>query len=228
MPFKKLNKAGHSEDRDLRAAGKNITNKSHIIAGAQQPEQNQFASPVNENQLKKAADDVVPENTSCNTQWAERDFTSWAIQRNQQVPEDPVPLDLLGSLDAELVCKPLCKFVLKTRNSSGQHYPPATMRALLSAINRIFTENKALFSIFNKDDPQFHDLQCTMDLVSSELHRKGIGTERKHASVITIEDKDALWAAGLFGTSTPLSLQHIVFFMWGFSFASEVFKSTMT
>ena len=226
--MKKLNKAGHSEDRDLRAAGKNITNKSHITAGAQQPERNRFASPVTENQLKKAADGVVPENTRCNTQWAERNFTSWEIQRNQQVPEDPVPLDLLRSHDAELVCKPLCKYVLETRNSSGHHYPPATIRALLSVINQIFRENKAVFSIFNKDDPQFHDLQCTMDLVSSELQRKGIGTERKHASVITIEDKDALWAAGSFGTSTPLSLQHTVFFMWGFSFASEVFKSTMT
>ena len=154
---------------------------------------------------------MVLENTRCNTQWAERNFTSWAIQRNQQVLEDPVPLDLLGSYDAELVCKTLCTFVIETCNSSGQYYPPATTRALLSVINQIFRENKALFSILNKGDPQFHDLQRTMDLVSSELHRKGIGTECKHASVITIEDEDALWAAGSFGTSTPLSLQHTAF-----------------
>ena len=133
--LKKLNKAGHSEGRNLRLARKNITNKPHITAGAQQPERNQFASPVTENQLKKAADGVVPENIRRNTQWAKRNFTSWAIQCNQQVPEDPVPLDLLRSHDAELVCKSLCKFVLETRNSSGQHYPPATIRALLSGIN---------------------------------------------------------------------------------------------
>jgi len=151
------------------------------------------------------------------------------MQRNQQVPKDLVPLDLLRSHDADLVCKTLCKFILETHNSSGQHYPPATIRALLSAINHIFRENKAPFSIFNKNDSQFHDLQCTMDSVTSELHRKGIGTEhKKHASVITIEYEDAFWAAGSLGTSTPLSLQHTVFFMWGSSFASEVFKNTMT
>lgn len=40
LSLKKLNKGSHSEDRDLRAARKNITNKPHITAGAQQPEQN--------------------------------------------------------------------------------------------------------------------------------------------------------------------------------------------
>ena len=143
---------------------------------------------------------------------------NWAMQRNWLVPEDPVPLDLLKSHDAELVCKSLCKFVLETRNSSGQHYPPATIRALLSAINRIFRENKAPFSLFNKDDPQFTNLQRTMDSVSSELHRKGIGAEHKHASVITTKDEDALWAAGSLGTSKPMSLQHTVFFYVGLQF----------
>ena len=225
LSLKKANKASHSEDRDVRGAAKNITNiKPHNSAGMQ----NRFASPVSDNQLKKAASGVVPENTRCNTNWAERNFINWAKQRNQQVLKEPIPLDLLLSHDAELVCKTLCKFILETHNSSGQPYPPASIRALLSAINRIFRENKAPFSIFNKDDAQFHDLHCTMDSVSSELHRKGIGTEYKHASLLTIEDEDALWAAGSLGTSTPLCLQHTVFFMWGSSFASKVFKNTTT
>lgn len=114
----------------------------HTTAGAQQ---NQFASPVSKSQLKKAAEGVVPENTKCNTHWAERNFMNWAMQRNQQVPEDPVPLDLFRSHDAELVCKNLWKFVLETHNNNGQHYPPATIRCLLNAINRIFKENKHHF-----------------------------------------------------------------------------------
>ena len=125
---------------------------------------------------------------------------------------------MLQSRDAKLVCKTLCKFVLETRNSSGQHYPPATIRCLLSGLNRILKENKAPFSILGKDDPQFHDLHCTMDSVSSELHKKGIGTEHKHAAVIATEEEDALWAAGSLGTSTPLSLQHTVYFYVGLQF----------
>ena len=140
--------------------------------------------PISGNQLKKAATGVVPTNTRCNSQWAERNFIEWAKQRNLQKLEDPVPSDRLQSNDTELVCKTLCKFVLKTRNSSGQQYPPATIRSLLSWLNHIFKEKKAPFSILDKDDPQFHDLHWTMDSVSSKLHKKGIGTEHKHVSVI--------------------------------------------
>ena len=125
---------------------------------------------------------------------------------------------MLQSHDAKLVCKTLCKFVLKTQNSSRQHYPPATIRCLLSGLNHILKENKAPFSILDKDDPQFRDLHRTMDSVSSELHKKGIGTEHKCAAVIATEEEDTLWVAGSLGTSTPLSLQHTVFVYVGLQF----------
>ena len=134
---------------------------------------------------------------------------------------------MLQSHDAKLVCKTLCKFVLEIRNSSGQHYPPATIRSLLNGLNRILKENKTPFSILDNDDPLFRYLHHTMDSVSSELHKKGIRTEHKHAAVIATEEEDCLWAAGSLGTTMPLSLQHTVFYV-GSSFASEVFKNIMT
>ena len=131
----------------------NTTNtKPHITSNALQ---NRFASPVSENQFKKADIGVVPANTRSNLQMAERNFIEWEKQHDQQEPEDPKPLDLLQSHIAELACKTLCKFVLETRNSSGQHYPPATIRSLLSGINRILKENKAPFSILDKDAHSF-------------------------------------------------------------------------
>ena len=163
-----MNKAGHSKDCDLQAAAKNITNKPYITSSAQQPGWNQFASSVSENQLKNVAIGVVLKMPDVIHMGRERNFTNWATQCNQQVPEDPVLLDLLRSHDTELVCETLCKFVLETCNSSGQYYPPTTIRALLSEINQIFRENKAPFS------SQFHNLQHTMDLVCSELHKKEI------------------------------------------------------
>ena len=48
------------------------------------------------------------------------------MQRNQHKLEDLVSLDLLQSHEAGLVIKTPFKFVLKTQNSSEQHYPPAT------------------------------------------------------------------------------------------------------
>ena len=131
----------------------NITNtKPHITSNALQ---NRFASLVSENHLKKADTGVVPANTRSNLQQAERNFIEWEKQHNQQELEDPEPLDLLQSHDAELVYKTICKFVVETRNSSGQHYPPATIRSLLSGINHTMKENKASFSILDKDAQSF-------------------------------------------------------------------------
>ena len=72
---------------------------------------------------------------------------------------------------------------METQREDGKPYPPASLRCLLSALNRILQDNKAPFSVFDKKDPQFRDLMRTLDTVSSELHCEGIGAQHKSASV---------------------------------------------
>ena len=83
---------------------------------------------------------------------------------------------------------------LRFRNSKRKWkpLPPGTIRSLLSALNRIMQRNKALFSVFDKNDLQFRDLMHTLNAISSDLHRQGIGAKRKHASVITVDDENVL------------------------------------
>ena len=69
-------------------------------------------------------------------------------------------------------------------NSKGRWQTIPAASCLLSALNRILQDNKAPFSVFDKKDPQFRDLMRTLDTVSSELHREGIGAQHKSASVI--------------------------------------------
>lgn len=57
-----------------------------------------------------------------------------------------------------------------------------------TGLNRIHA-NKAPFSLFNKEDLRFHDLLNTVDSVSSELHRKGVGSQQKQSPLITREDQ---------------------------------------
>lgn len=177
-----------------------------------------FGSPTSEEKLSKAAKGVVPSNTANNTRWAESNFLNWVRERNKRVPDEPVPLDLLKSHNADLVSKQLCRFVLETRREDGNRYPPATLRSLLSALNRIMQENKVPFSIFNKNDLRFRDLMLTLDSISSELHRQGVGAQRKHAGVITHDDENMLWEQGRLGNTSPRVLQHTVFFCCGLQF----------
>ena len=159
-----------------------------------------FGSLSSEKKLKEAAEGVIPKNTVNNTRWAENNFLVWAKERNKRVVDDPVPMDLLESQDANLVNKHLCCYVLETRRENGSHYPPGTMRSLLSDLMQ---HSKAPFSVFDKNNLRFRDLMHTLDAISSDLHRQGIGAQRKHASVITVDDENVLWEQGKFCDASP-------------------------
>ena len=98
---------------------------------------------------------------------------------------------------------------METHNA--EPYPPATLRLLLSGINHILKANKAPFSIFNKEDPVFHNLMLTMNSLSSNLHSKGIGAQWRSIEITVREDEDLFWAKGSLGSGSPQMLKHTVF-----------------
>ena len=55
---------------------------------------------MSEEELVTTAKGVILSNTICNTRWAENNFRAWAVEWNKLCPEDPVPLNLLKSHDA--------------------------------------------------------------------------------------------------------------------------------
>lgn len=180
--------------------------------------QNRFAEPVEEATFTEAAKGVVPENTKQANIWAARTFESWVNHRNKIKPDEPIPSDLLECKDPEVVSRVLRYFVMEVRRSDGECYPPGTIRNLLSGLNRIMKDNGVPFSIFNKEDRRFGELLRTLDTITSSLHRKGVGSVRNAAPVISFEHEDMFWSKGLLGTGTPRSLQHAVFYVLGLNF----------
>ncbi len=191
-------------------------------AGAGEASRPRFGEPVSDVRRDMAAKGVIPANTDFSTKWAVNTFMTWATQRNERLPnDDPVPRDLLECTDAGKICKFLCLFALETRRENGKPYPPASIRSLLSGLNRVLRANNAPFSILDKGDVRFLPLLNTMDTVSSELHREGVGVERKSAGVISPEDEEKMWQEGAFGLSPPKVLQQTVFFyLHGHAFRS--------
>ena len=108
-----------------------------------------------------------------------------------------------------------------------QTYPPASLRSLLSALNRILQANKPPFSVFDKKNLQFRDLMHTLNSVSSELHCEGIGAQHKSASLIIYEDENVLWERELLRDDTP-RVQHTMFFYAGLQFVYGASRSSMT
>ena len=135
-------------------------------------------------ELDKLAEGLKPANTEASTQWAVNNFTKWAENQRKLASHDPAPVDLLGCHNPATVSKYLCMFVAETWKENGEKYPPATIRTLLSGINRTMQEWKVPFSIFDKQNPAFFNLWKILDAVSSTLHRKGVGANKKDAAVI--------------------------------------------
>ena len=109
---------------------------------------------------------------------------------------------------------------MEARKVDSKRYPPGTtcIRNLLHGISRELIKNKALFAILDKSDLHFRELNLTLDSVSSELHRTGIGVNKKSAQVISTDLEDLCWEKGSLGTSSPTVLQHTIFFYIGLHF----------
>ena len=167
---------------------------------------------------EKAARGAIPSNTEASTRWALKNFKLWATNHPAVNPSDPVPADLLESLDPNLVCRWLCRYVMETRREDGHPYPPSTLRSLLSGINRVLQSNHAPFSVLDKTNPCFRDLLKTLDSVSSDLHRQGVRATKHSAPIISQEHEELFWKKGLLGLSSPKVLQCTVFYYVGLNF----------
>ena len=65
----------------------------------------------------------------------------------------------------------------------------------------------------DRQDLRFRDVRGTCDTIYHELHPQGVGTEVKHAAVISSEEEDQLWLSGVLGCTNPKNVQNAVFFL---------------
>ena len=117
-------------------------------------QENLHIPPFTEGKSQLSALEVESTHTIANL-WIHIEQVIGCVRHNRKCPEDPAPLDLLHSYDANLACKNLCWFAMETRREDGKPYLPASLRCLLSVLNRILQDNKALFSVFDEKDHSF-------------------------------------------------------------------------
>ena len=108
--------------------------------------------------------------------------------------------------------------MFETRKTDGSRYLPATLRSQVSGLNHELQRNGAPFSVLDKSDGRFGALLKTLDTLSCELHREGIGAGKKSAKVVDSEHEMLFWEKNLLGVSRPKLLQCTVFFYVGLNF----------
>ena len=163
-------------------------------------------APRNHSRLTRSASAL-----KINTRWAVKNFEEWAACHNKCHPENLCPPGVLLSDDADEVSTWLQKYVLGTRKTSGEKYPPRTLHMLLSGLQRYMHEQKEhSFHIFSQDLPPFQKLANTCDSYYRELREQGVGADTKETEVFTVEDIDKLWSSSVLNTHSPQGLLNAV------------------
>ena len=175
-----------------------------------------FAAFVTDEQVAALSKGVTPANTDKSTKWAVNNFEAWKEARNQKYPDDQVPDDLFMCTNPTILSVHLSRFVLKTRKSNSEYYPPKTLYLILCGILRHMRSiNPGCVNFLDKKDVRFKSLHGVMDAHFHQLHSTGIGRDVKHARVLTTDDEEKLWRNGVMGTKTPKALQNAAFFIVG-------------
>ena len=172
-----------------------------------------FNGPTSPEALATLSLGFVPKNTLTNNDWALSNFMQWAEWRRKAYPGDPVPVDVLTSVDAVILNKWLSLYIIETRKQDGQRYPTSTLNLLLCGLKRHMKKlNPLVPNFLNEKDPRFTGLR---DSIARKLRNDGIGVSVQHAEVISRDEEAHLWSEGVLGVGTPSSLLRAIFFMNG-------------
>jgi len=76
---------------------------------------------------------------------------------------------------------------------------------------------KPAIDFFN--DPTFAEFKLNLDAEMKRLQKKGLGSKKRQAEPLSIEEEEQLWAKGLLGSTNPQALVDTMLFMNGLYFA---------
>ena len=150
----------------LPAPPKQATSLSSNNSPSSTQTSKRFGKFVGDEELSVLAKGVIPANTDKSTKWALPNFNAWKEARNREHPNNPVPEDLFTISEPEIINTQLSRYVVETRKSNGDYYPPKTLHQLLCGLLRhMRSVNPGCPNFLDKKDSRFKPLQGTMDSI---------------------------------------------------------------
>ena len=175
-----------------------------------------FQNPTSDEAMKTITKGYVPPNTQKNTSWAMTVFNEWRLARNSKCMTEKCPENLFEEPEIGELNRWVSRFITEVRRKDGKPYPPRSVHQLLAGLQRFMLSKKPDAPKFlDRKDPRFRDIHGTCESIYRQLHQQGVGTEVRHAAIITAEEEEALWISGVIGCTTPKNLQRAVFFYIG-------------
>ena len=165
-----------------------------------------FGASVNLDALRASA---VPEKTKKQTNWCVSRWKEWARSRNISTGEEQAPEEPIEMSDLELGYW-IQQFVTEIRKKDGAVYPSETLYALVCGIQRYIRIHGKRPELDFFTNPVFSELKLSLDAEMKRIGGLRIGTKRKKAEVISVEQEERLWSSGVLGDKSPQILLNTV------------------
>ena len=174
-----------------------------------------FAPAMSDSDVIKAREQAIPKRTREDTAYCIRVWDEWAKNRRELGNAE---IQSLATMDASTLQHWLTYFILEVRKQNGSEYPPNTLHHLICGIMRYLRQNGRPEVDFFKD-ASFADFRLSLDAEMKRLQSNGLGSKRKQAEPLTLEEEEELWNKKVLGDHNPHALLNTVVFMVGLYFA---------
>ena len=107
---------------------------------------------------------------------------------------------------------------MEVRKKDGSEYPHNTLHHLVCGIMcHLRISGQPSLDFFKV--PNFTDFRTSLDAEMKRLQGAGVGSHRKQAEPLTVEDEELLWRKKVLGDHSPQLLFNTMIFMCGLYFA---------
>ena len=174
-----------------------------------------FALPKTEEEISLAKRGAIPATTHKDTKYCVTIWNEWCSHRLTNYRETIPPLEELNS--SELASK-LSSFIFEVRKKDGSEFLPDSLHHIVSGIQRFVRCNgKPGIDIYK--DAEFADFRSCLDSEMKRLQRSGLGSRKRKAEPLSLEEEELFWRKRLLGDVNPQALVDTMVVMNGIYFA---------
>ena len=197
----------------------------HMPTWKQDPPQKRqrFAAPATREDVARATKAAIPIKTQKDTDWCVSIWNQWCDERPSNSTSDGFSVKLesdSSTLASAVSVLPqwLPLFTLEARKQNGDPYPPETLYHIICGIFRFVRLNGSPQVDFFHDK-EFAECRSVLDSEMKRLKSQGVGSKKRKAEPLTVEDEEFLWEKGILGDHSPQALLNAVFFQNSVNFA---------
>ena len=173
-----------------------------------------FAPPKSEEEIRLARAARIPEKTRQDTKYCVNIWEAWKSERQNKSNQTIPPLAQMNNAELNTW---LSSFALEVRKQNSLEYPPNSLHHISAGLQRHIREEGRQINLLS--GTEFAPFQATLDGEMKRLQSLGIGTHRRQAEVITVEEEDLLWEKGQLGDANPKQLLDTMVFYCGLYFS---------